>query len=477
MPQKCPLCLKVLDQSELLVRFCTTHRTTQTFNCVDNPDAIFCPAKNGRCNESPDSGVFLRHKGCEAKNPFWDKTKGLFELPGDDSPSFRNSSTVPHKVSTSAGVSDVEVFHWQIGMLRAVPSDSEEMWFPLMLLRATIEVDQRRRIGVLVELAGAKRVGKTVVAVQAMDSKGYVSNETNGRSLTLKDYVYSRRPENVTIAPLIEMFYLRDIMARNHAFDPNALGTRPEPGDLKVVFFEPSGGSKSKDALTNGNLSGRLRGFGGDIWWQIKDLLGISPHPSATSSNHPYWYTVIFYDTAGELAQRGSQVLSRIEEAVEKAAVFVNAVELFDPSHDTSSHDSSITVAKRRLEALRGKKHVECCLILTQLDLVWGKIAKEDQEKIERIAKAVDFNPTDDKEARKVLIKWLRSSQDHNVRSLDRFIKGVKVFFVWTVGIPTDEEKYKGAHTYSYGLARFICWCLGSQWSEIAHSESSEPES
>ena len=477
MPQRCPLCLKDLGQSEQIVRFCLTHRTTQQFNCVDNPTAIFCPARDGRCNESPNSGVFLRHIGCEAKNPFWDKTKKHIELPGDDSPSFRNTSTVPHKVSTSKGVSDVEVFHWQIGMLRAVPPDPEEMWFPLMLLRATTEVHQRRRIGVLVELAGAKRVGKTVLAVQAMDSKGYVSNETKGRSLTLKDYIYSRRPESMTIAPLIEMFYLRDIMERNHAFDPNALGTRAEPGDLKVVFIEPPRDSESNEPLNNGYVSGRLREFGSDIWWQIKDLLGMSAHSGATSSGHPYWFTVIFYDTAGELHQRGAQVLSRIEEAVEKAAVFVNAVELFDPAHDTSSPDSSITVAKRRLEALKGKKSVECSLIVTQLDLVWGKIAKEDQEKIKRIAQAVDFNPTDDKEARKVLLKWLRTSKDQNIRSLDRLMKGVKVFFVWTVGIPTDESKYKGARTYSYGLARFICWCLGAQWREITHAESPEAES
>lgn len=476
MPHKCPLCLMELGQSEELVRFCLTHRTPQQFNCVDTPAAIFCPARDGRCNDSPDSGVFLRHIGCEAKNPFWDKTKKLVELPGDDKAHFRNTSTVPHKVSTSKGVSDVEVYHWQIGMLRSVPPDSEEMWFPLMLLRATTEVDQHRRIGVLVELAGAKRVGKTVLAVQAMDSKGYVSNEVNGRSLTLKDYIYSRRPDSIAIAPLIDMFYLRDIMERNHAFDPNALGTRAEPGDLKVVFIEPPKETESDMPHRNGDLSQRLRGFGSEILWQIKDLLGISDQVGATSSGHPYWYTVIFYDTAGELHQRGARVLSRIEEVAEKAAVFVNAVELLDPAHDTSSLDSSITVAKRRLGALRGKKNVECCLIVTQLDVVWSKIAKEDQEKIERIAQAVDFSPTDDREARKVLIKWLRASKDQNIRSLDKLMKGVKVFFVWTVGIPTNESNYKGARTYSYGLARFICWCLGTPWRDITHAESAEPE-
>ena len=477
MPHKCPLCLKDLDKNEQLFRFCLKHGNATQFNCVESPSQMFCSVKDGRCNESPDDGVFIRHMGCEAKNPFWNKTKKIIELPGDDSTSFRDSSTVPHKVSTSKGVSDVEVFHWQIGMLRAVPSDTEEMWFPLMLLRATSEVNQRKRVGVLVELAGAKRVGKTVVAVQAMDSKGYVSNESNGRSLTLKDYIYSRRPENVTIAPLMDMLYLRDIMERNHAFDPNALGTRAEPGDLKVVFIEPPGNSESNEPLNNGNLTGRLREFGSDIWWQIKDLLSMSAYSGATSSSHKFWHTVIFYDTAGELHQRGSQILRRIEEAVEKAAIFVNAVELFEPTHDTSSPDSSITVARRRLEALKGKKNVECCLVVTQLDLVKDKIAKEDWGKIEQIAQAVEGNPLDDKEARKLLIRWLRNSRDQNIRSIERLLKGVKVFFVWTIGIPTDELQYAGARTYSFGLSRFICWCLGAQWREITHIESPEPES
>lgn len=477
MPHKCPLCLKYLDQNEQLVRFCLTHRTTQQFNCVDSPTAMFCPARDGQCNESPDSGVFLRHIGCEAKNPFWDETKNRVELPGDDTTTFRHTSTIPHKVSTSNGMSDVEVFHWEIGMLRTVPSDAEEMWFPLMLLRATTEVNQRKRIGALVELAGTKRVGKTVVAVQAMDSKGYVNNEENGRSLILKDYVYSRRPDGAVIAPMIEMLYLRDIMDRNHGFDPGALGTRPGAGDLKAVFIEPARNAESTKHFDDGNLKWKAREFGNDIWSQLKDLLGLARQSSATSSSHPFWYTVLFYDTAGELSHRGSQILSRIEETVEKAAVFVNALELLDPSYDSSLADSSVTVATRRLKALKGRKNIECCLVVTHLDLVKDRIAKGDWEKIEQIARAVDANPFDDRETRKLLITWLRKSKDQNVRNLNTLLKGAKVFFLWTEGIPTDESLYKGALTYSFGLARFVCWCLGAQWTDIAQVRNVEVES
>jgi hypothetical protein len=476
MPHRCPLCLKELRQDEDLVRYCLKHRQAETFNCVDNASGMFCPTRNGPCNDSPDNGVFLRHINCDAKNPFWDAAKKRVVLPGDDNTLFSTSSTVPHKVYSSRGMLDVEVFHWQIGVMRQLPRDAEEMWFPLMLLRATAEVHQRRRIGALVELAGTKRVGKTVVAVQAMDAKGYVSSEQNGRSLSLKDYIYSRKPDDMAIAPLLDMLYLRDIMERNHAFDPNALGTKPGPGDLKVIFIEPPRNSAPTTSTQDGDLMGRVREFLRDIWWQIKELLGFSAYSGALSSSRPFWYTVMFYDTAGEHHRRGAEILIRLDEAAEKAAVFVNAVELLDPAHDATSPESSITVATRRLKGLQGKKHIECSLVITHLDLAKERMAKEDWEKVRQIAQAVEGNPSDDKPARHLLISWLRQSQSQNVRSMEKLLKGVKVFFIWTEGIPEDESQYKGARTYSFGLARFICWCLGVQWREIAHQESDEPD-
>lgn len=475
MPHKCPLCLKDLGQSEQLVRFCLTHRKTEQFNCSDNLAGMFCPERESQCNESLDSGVFLRHIGCEAKNPFWDSTKKEVELPGDDIPAYQDTSTVPHRVVLEQGSTPVEGFHWQIGMLRALPRDVEEMWFPLMLLRAATEVNQRQRVGVLVELTGANRVGKTVLAMQAMDSKGYVHNDNDGRGLILKDYIYSRRGVGSDI-PLLDMLYLRDIMERNHAFNPTVLGTKIGPGDLKAVFIEPSKNSEISTMYNRVGIIEKVRDFRRDIWRDIKELSGFSSPSGTTSSHHPFWYTVMFYDTAGELSRRGSQILKRIEEAVSKTAVLVNAVELFDKALDTSEAESSISVARRRLGDLRGKRNLEVCLVVTQVDLVMDQLSPEDRQSVYQIAQALDKNPADDKEARELLIKWVRKNPQQNVKSIKRLLKGVKVFFVWTEGIPTDESKFKGARTYSFGLARFICWCLGVQWRDITHVESPELE-
>lgn len=494
MPLKCPLCLSSLAESDQLVRFCLQHKTSEKFNCVENSEKLFCPDRNNSCNVTLDNGVFLYHVGCAAKNPFWDSIKKQVVLPGDDSPTFQHTSVVPHNILVQNGPpASVEVFHWQIGVLRALPGNVEEMWFPLMLWRAATEFHHRRRIGTLVELTGARSVGKTVIAVQAMDAKGYAQpcsnneqplpgkqangygqNDHDSRNLTLKDYIYSRRVGTADV-PLLSMLYLRDVMGRNHSFDARALATRPGPGDLKAIFIAPAAGVESNSLSSRNDLGVSLKEAGRRVWDELKELLGLSKLSGATTTSlFPFWHAVVFYDTAGELSQRRSQILNLIEDAVSKAAILINAAELFDPKHDSTLPDSSITVARQRLSDLSEKRNIECSLVITQLDLVMNQLAPEDRQKAYEIARAVEKSPADDKEARRLLIKWLRASPAENIRGIERLLKGVKVFFVWTEGIPTDESKYKGARTYSYGLARFICWCLGVQWQEITHVETIE---
>jgi hypothetical protein len=103
-----------------------------------------------------------------------------------------------------------------------------------------------------------------------------------------------------------------------------------------------------------------------------------------------------------------------------------------------------------------------------------NKFDEQGKANIKKIVSAMGAKLEDDREMRALLISWLKASPHINVKEIINELEGVKVFFVWTEGIPTGDAAREKATTCSYGLARFVCWCLGVNWSDINLARNSE---
>lgn len=465
MSYKCPLCLKELTEADKLMRFCFNHpQRLEQFACdsLAFNSKIFC--EDSHCNEAIDEGVYLRHIGCIARNPFWNGQSGKVEVPGD-----ARSSTVPYRLTTGNAPQDVKVLHWEIGMLRVAPQNVPEMWFPLMLLRATAETGRGKRFGVLVELAGAREAGKTVLTMQAMDKQGYVRQGMKGRDVEVKDYIFSRRPAGATDNPLLEILYLRGLMRLNH---PNIFlpqGTKRETGDLKTVFLKPA------TTAAVGAQRDASQGRGGSFFRELKEeLLGITGELIHPLHARPFWYTVAFYDTAGE-AWENEDLMPDLK-VVDKVAVIVNANDLFTGQNAARR---SIKVANSRIGKI--KDRTNSCLVVTQLDRVMSAWTKDEQDSVRRIAE--DLGKSTVEEARSLLLNWLTQHPNPDNEELEKNLRRIgHVFFIWTIDLPTARQQQqvqppaqKGKQVEaqtpwqptSFGLAKFICWCLNISWEAI----------
>ncbi len=470
MSYKCPLCLIELTEGSELVRACLDHPNINPFRITLHddeeglPDDVYCSGGDGRCNNSIYPGVFLRHVGCQAHNPWWDATTQTVNIPGSD-------STTTYQFDTAEGPQNIRVTHWEIGMMRIIPA-AQEMWFPLMLLRATKETlnnQSGQRIGRLVELAGSTQVGKTILAMQSMEYEGYVAEEHGlGRHLEVKDFMFSRLPPGRTAAtnPLLGNLYLSNLMRLNKRGLYRFPATYKLPGDVKAAFIKPASTDRSSLLfVSTGSESWQSRI--GEIAKNVVDILkGIkevfwAPRPPG------FWYTVILYDIAGEAFILGDPTTDAIERAVDKVAVLVDATEIFDFDKD----GDSVAIANEQIgkAAARGLPH---CLIVTKVDLIMEKLSPEDQLNVKKFAE--DLSCDYEEESRELLRSWLsRGTVDANIRQLKNRIDNVdRVFLIWTDNLPTSSDQgtvqTSSVQPRSYGLARFICWCLEIPWTALS---------
>lgn len=461
-PYRCPLCLKVLARNDKLVRFCTYHPDqVVTFGC-DNDLGVtaFCP-RDKKCHKAiQPHGVFLRHVGCTAQNPFPDKD--ALETAGS-------------------------IGNWQIKVLGQILEQTStsvygsEMWFPLMLLRATSERDETgKRRGALVGLAGARRAGKTILAMQAMDIQGYIQPTSTNKTacLDIQDFIFSHGVEGATQNPLTETLRLRENMRRNRGKLSLPPGTKKTKGDLKAVFFKPTGGSTASETTqapvlvgdqpsvspTTGGLS-----TGKKIWSYVREAANHINFdfntPGTTSSD--YWYTVALYDTAGELSERDDRLLDSLDQAIDKAAIVVDAQDVFGSGETTD--ENSVAVAVARLGFTSQIEKLKTCLIVTKLDcLVDRKMAEKSLNRVEA-ARDLGIEKTSERE---LLTKWLETNKHARNNELLAFVKNEQavdaVFFVWTENLPTSQDLTEQAEQpVSYHLDRFIAWCLEVEWSKL----------
>ncbi len=510
MSYRCPLCLKLLDASEKLERRCTTHPDrNKTFNCGHSnmPRQIFCPASGCRCADEISNGVFLRHVGCAEHNPFWDGSK--IDLDGQS-----HESWAAFLIDFGAGDISVQVQHWLIGVLRNFPRDVREMWFPLMLLRATAERNGSRRIGRLVELSGARSAGKTILAVQAMNPHGYAPTPGLG-SVLINNFIFSRRVGERTerhFRSFIETLHLSTLLRRSdkNIFLPE--GTPHGARNLRVAFIKPAVWSP---APSDGTWKGLLMRIGRMLWHDGKRILrddvtgGISDIFGGQGVR-PYWHAIVFYDKSGEVDENEDV----ITDILDKVAVVVNAAEilglaeeeenaedvldLFEVKPNTGNVldlpkakpalEKSLEVAVQRIiKAIESKQL--CYLVVTQLDKVKKRIGA-DWQQVQRIADDLTdigkdrgplsrawskLSPRRSSPAHQLLEKWLGDEQVGNRRQLKDHLKDVEeIFFIWTddlptPGVPALREKLPSSH----GLAKFVCRCLEIEWEQINQSSNS----
>jgi hypothetical protein len=545
MAYRCPLCLKELKSNDQLVRYCTRcysrgDEATDQFNCTAEnlPGKIICPRDecDGNGMMGSHEGVFVYHVGCDAHNPFF-VTGNLPDAPhpaahnpvrketADDNTLakfFSASNIRAHQPTTPPpsgytaparvvipggdlreadavascimpGGSEPTTFtHWEILMLRALPP-SEKMWFPSMLLRATAEEHQGKRIGALIGLVGEQAVGKTILAIQAIDLKGYVPPEQRlTHAVDVRDYIYSRPLEGATNvgAELLATLCLRSHMRDNTRgfFLPE--GTPGSVGDLKVAFIRPTGAAEpARDRQASAILGGlrKLKTLTDKITAEAQkrieqntqNIPGYQPpalaQPAVRGQGRkpPFWYTISFYDTRGEHSRFGNKPLIDVINAVDKVAILVDARDLFG---ERSGH--SLTTAKDNIRFYKDSKKSKCCLVVTQVDNLRSKKVKA------ALREAATKDVPDDGgrgtfggNNAELLRRQLEESIARGVGRENReevihlLRSGLDTFFVWTEGLPTDEEPLTSEPT-SYGLAQFVCWCLDVNPPDIIHTAS-----
>ena len=513
MSFRCPLCLKLLNEREQMTRYCTEHPDRdETFPCFPHllPHKIFCTADDCGSADEIERGVFLRHTGCEEHNPFWDGNKVVV-------PGHADASQGAFSLDFGTGVDKSHrVQHWLLAVLRDLPGDKPEMWFPLMLLRATGERNGRARVGRFIELAGAQAAGKTILAVQAMSPHGYA-----GGYVDVGNFIFSRREGDLSdprFRAFIETLHLSSLLQNSdhEIFVPR--GTPPGPRNLKVAFFRPTDGLWMPLSESERNLKGHAKRLFKLFVRGAHKFLVVELHASfreitGAQSHRPYRHTLAFYDKSGE-AEENEDIM---RDTLDKVAVVVNAAEIFglktepvpaaaaettnnvlegiedeidttkDPAGKTKPQrratEKSIKVAVQRLRKAAERKQL-CYLVVTQLDLVKKEIGDKDWPIVEELAgdltrigrdrgvfrrTLAGLLPPRPSTAQRLVEKWLGPRPVGNRKQLKERLKDVEeIFFVWTEDLPTSRTPTEQARLpVSRGLAKFACRCLDITWDQI----------
>lgn len=498
MSYKCPLCLTPLANGVRLQRYCVKHRVSKEFNCHPRTlrAEIYCSESGDNCNETTEDGVFFRHIGCSYKNPFWNEAKGVVEVPVQS-----EETSAGYQLDFGLGGERevrVVVQHWLLGVLALLPENISEMWFPAMLLRATAETSSLwRRVGVLVELAGAKESGKTILAMMSMNQHGYTLVNGSSPEIEVRDFIYSSHKEGNQgeFLRYVETLHLSTLLKdgqRKRLFLPQ--GTF-RGRSVKVSFIKPS---KNWQIPTDDGVEADLR------WPKKLALKALFAVPNLVkgivsqtalvawqivhaATSYPFWYTVVLYDTAGEA--NDARDIQRELDAIDKVAIVVNAGEIFGlakqlhvaPDENVGEsgqieedgetefgglEDQSIKTACDRI-AKGVDRRQKLYLIVTQMDRIKEQI-KADWPRVEVIVDSIGskhFN----REAKEMLSQWLAQSHAPHADDLKNKLRRVKdVFFVWTEDLPKSLAPNRQARMpRSRGLAKFICDCLGVKMSQI----------
>lgn len=418
MPVKCPLCFRKLDATQQLARVCLTHKDrnqTFAFN-IDRKD-IFCPVKSCENPRSIQTGVFLRHIGCLAKNPYWKGDANAIAIPEADT--LERDSKVFH------------IQHWMFGVLRElaeVEPSASEMWFPLNMFRTVnwyaLDERQGQQTGASIRLAGAKNAGKTVLATMALVPYGYAQPQA-APSFRVENFVYVSPEEAGAVQPQKEFLQalLPFSMLRDQQNTPEWVsGTPPTRANVKAAFFRA-------------NVENRK--------W-AEEIVRY-----AFNAKEP-WHSLLFYDTAGEDNEKPAE---KHKDPVDIGAVVLDGSQIGFFDHITPPNAKT---ASERLATIAANRK---CVIVTKLDLVKKDILWPPELELLETLKAGEAVPPGSE--RQLLQRWLREpSALPAERDLAEQLSGVEVFFIWTEGLM---DTAPGVLPRTYGFRKFVSWCLDGQ--------------
>jgi hypothetical protein len=420
MPAKCPLCFRKLDPTQHLARVCLTHQDrTQTFAFdIDRKD-IFCPVKSCENPRSIQTGVFLRHIGCPAKNPYFK---------GDSDP-----IAIPEKDTLDREGQVFHIQHWLFGILKElaeIEPNAPEMWFPLHMFRTMnwypLDERQGQQIGATIRLAGAKNAGKTVLATMALVPYGYAQPQAQP-TFRVENFVYVS-PEGIGAVEHPQEQFLQALlpfsMLRDQQNTPEwVAGTPPTRANIKAAFFRA-------------NVEHRK-------WAEeiVKYVL---------NAKEP-WHSLLFYDTAGEDNEKPAE---KHKDPVDIGAVVLDGSQLGFFDHITPANAKT---ASERLATIAANRK---CVIVTKLDLVNPDILwPAERDVVEKLRAGQEVAPGAERE---LLRRWLRESNALPAeRDLAEQLSGVDVFFIWTEGL---NDTAPGALPRTFGLRKFVSWCLDGRF-------------
>jgi hypothetical protein len=420
---RCPLCLRELSDGHQIARFCPAHPELSETLTIDAEAApsLACPEPNCRSYGVIGlKGLMLRHVGCpRGRNPFWDAQAKQIMV----------SDSIVSPVT-----SDQErVGHWEIDALREIGrrQPAAEMWFPApLLLKEPNPVEPRSQV--LVDFTGARGVGKTFLAMHALDTDGY----TNGDAPT-GDFIYSVPAAGADGArEFLLTLRLRERMALNQEFNEWIRMSTVRPRNLKAAFFATG---HTTDPEQSQGLFGRAFTELSDAYRHIADALSADGPPTVQRA-------LLMYDIAGETSERyADPTIVEHDGDMDVLAVLVSAADL---TAQAARELDSVYVAAHRLQQIAAAKQhrpgLRCALIVTKCDLWQG--SRPTQPSVDDLMEYA----TSEKAHPGLRDLVRRCQPDAHGRALvDR------VWFTW----PEDNGKPGAA---IHGLEDFVKWCFES---------------
>ncbi len=420
MPVKCPLCFQKLDSTQQIARVCLSHPDLkQTFPFdIDRKD-IFCKVKTCENPRSIQTGVFLRHVGCPAKNPYWKGDSTAMDVPEKDT--LEREGKVFH------------IQHWLFGVLRelaAMEPNASEMWFPLHMFRTvnwySLDERQGQGIGATIRLAGAKNAGKTVLATMALVPYGYAQPQP-APTFRVENYTYVS-PEGIGVVQQPQEQFLQALlpfsMLRDQRNTPEwVAGTPPTRANIKAAFFRA-------------NVEDRK--WAEEVWKYV------------LNSKVP-WHSLLFYDTAGEDNEKPAE---KHKDPVDIGAVVLDGSQLRFLGHVTPPNAKT---ASERLDTIAANRK---CLIVTKVDLIEDDLLLPAEREL--IAKLRAGEAVEPEAEKKLLLRWLGDTNALPAeRDLAHQLADVEVFLVWTEGLNDTDP---GKLPQTFGLRRFVTWCLDGRF-------------
>jgi hypothetical protein len=421
---RCPLCLQDLGEGQQIARFCPSHPDSSEQFLVSDAagDAVACPMPGCRSYGLVGSqGLMLRHVGCSyGRNPFWDEQT--------------NKVSVNEYIVSPVTSAQEIVGHWEIDTLRLAGqhAPAADMWFPAPLLLKERDAVQARS-HVLVDFTGARGVGKTFLAMHALDEAGY----KNGAGYT-GDFIYSSPAAGGGdgAREFLLTLRLRERMALNQQYDQWIRMSVVRPRNLKVAFFaaerKPAAGQKPPQS-----------GWRQALTVAYHDIAKVFVNEAPRSAHR----ALLIYDIAGETAERFShQTIAEHDQHMDVLAVLVSAE---DMAANAARELDSVYLARHRLAQIaQSKQHtdgVRCALIVTKCDLWPDRPAEPTLESLKAFAETSTAHP-----ALRDLVRRCLPDNHGGSPLVDR------VYFTW------PDTSQGTLSPVIHGLEGFVTWCFES---------------